>query len=326
MSDFARSIGTLADRQAAIEKARFPFRRLHKQARHLPEASVLEQLKKLRPFHAVDEGTLTAVLPHVSRLTLPAGRSLLRRGQVPHRELFLLEGVVTVRIAATSLRLTAPATEGRSLNARLADGASEISTLTEATLLAADLAAVDAVLNAKASAPAVAGIDDWMQALLHGPIMRWFSPSAWARVLRTGELRRVRKGERLVAKGEICQHVFVVAEGVAKSVCERFPPGGFFGEESALGQQPAPHDIVMETDGAVVCFSRIDVIGLAADYDPPRLDPPPWRFDLDNLPVECEEERLAALAPGPPIAVRSSDPARRLRVAARLMRSGFTVV
>ena len=286
---------------------------------------MLDQLRKLRPFRHIDESILGAVTHHVDWLRLPAGRLLLRRGQAPNRELFLIDGVVAVRRGTNVERLTAHAADGYALNARLADAA-EVSTLTETTLLAVDLAPIGAMLDGGAAAPTVAGIDDWMQALLHGPIMRWFSPSAWARVLRAGELRRVRKGERIVAKGRICQYVFVVAEGVAQGAGERFPPGGFFGEESALGQRPARADIIMATDGAVVRFDRIDVVNLAADYDPPRLDPPPRRFDLDAIPADREAETLATLDPRPPIAVRSSDPARRLRVAARLMRSGFTVV
>ena len=286
---------------------------------------MLDQLRKLRPFRSLNESDLGAVTHHVHQLQLPAGRLLRRRGQALQRELFLIDGVVAIRRGTSVQRLPAQACAGDSLNAQL-DAAAEVSTLTEATLLAVDLAPVDAILNGKAKVPTVTGIDSWMQILLHGPIMRWFSPSAWARVLRTGELRRVRQGERLVVRGQICQYVFVVAEGVAVGAGERFVPGSFFGEESALGQRPARYDICMETDGAVVRFDRIDDVNLAADYEPPRLDPPPRRFDLDVVPLECEEQTLATLDRRPPIAVRSNDPARRLRVAARLMRSGFTVV
>ena len=271
------------------------------------------------------ESEVGALKQHVNRLHLPAGRSLLRRGQALQRELFLIEGVVAVKRGTSVERLSAEASNGYSLNGGLGDDA-DISTLTEATLLAVDLAPVAAILNGKTQAPAVAAIDDWMQVLLHGPIMRWFSPSAWARVLRAGEMQRVRKGERIVAKGEVCRHVFVVTEGVAMGADERYSPGGFFGEESALGQRPARHDIDMETDGAIVRFDHADVVNLATDYDPPRLDPPPRRFDLDAVPAHREEEALAKLDPHPPIAVRSRDPARRLRVAAQLMRKGFTVV
>ena len=294
---------------------------------------MLEQLRKLRPFQELDqeldgdviESNIDTVKQHVSWLHLPAGRSLLRRGQALPRELFLIEGVVTVRRGTSVEKLSADATGGNSLNSQVGSDADVVSQ-TDTKLLAVDLAPVLALLNGKTKPPAVTDIDDWMNVLLHGPIMRWFSPSAWARVLRAGEVQRVCKGERIVTEGEVCRHVFVVAEGIAIGAEGRYPPGGFFGEESALGQCPARHDITMETNGAIVRFDHVDVVNLAADYEPPRLDPPPHRFDLDAIAPDREEEALAALNPHPPIAVRSSDPARRLRVSARLMRQGFTVV
>ncbi len=287
---------------------------------------MLEQLKELQPFRVLQPTALATVAKHANWLRLPAQRWLKRDGQVLQREMFLIEGRVTVRRSAGVEQVDAGILQGRSLNASAGD-ASEISTATAVAIIAVDLNPLGALLNgASATAPAVSDIDNWMQALLKGPIMRWFSPEAWARVLRAGKIRRVRQGERILSCGEISEQVYVVVEGVAGSVGERYPPGGFFGEESALGQQPVGDDVVMHTDGVLACFDRADVVNLAADYEPPRTDPPPRRFDLDLVPPERENEILASLDPMPPIAVRCIDPARRLRVAARLMRQGFTVV
>ena len=287
---------------------------------------MLDQLKTLRPFRALDPLALDTVGRHASKLQLPAHRWLKRRGQALHREMFLVDGQLAARRGAATQRIHPDAGRGESINARAGD-ASEIYTLTVATLIAVDLEPLRSLLGAPSdAAPAVDGIDEWMQALLRGPIMRWFSPCAWAKVLRVGNLRRVCRGERIVERGAVCRHVFVVAEGVAESADGRFPAGGFFGEESALGQCPADADVVMATDGALVCFDREDVVEMAADYEPPRTDPPPRRLDLDAIPAEREDDVLAKLDPRPPIAVRSTDPARRLRAAARLMRHGYTVV
>ena len=103
-------------------------------------------------------------------------------------------------------------------------------------------------------------------------------------------------------------------------------PGDFFGEESTLSQQPARCDVTMTQDGALVCFARGDLLALAANYEPPRLSPPPRRIDLDGIAPAQESSLLATLTPGPALAVRCSDPARRLTVATRLMRQGFHVV
>ena len=288
---------------------------------------MLDQLKTLQPFRSLDPLGLEAVGRHASRLQLPAHRWLKRRGQNLSREMFLVEGRLAARRGAAVERLD-PLPSSASINVRAAD-ATEIYTVTAATLIAVDLDPIQGLLNGNAEAadsPTVASIDDWMQALLRGPIMRWFSPDAWAKVLRVGKLRQVRKGDRVVEQGEVSGHVFVVAQGVAESAGGRYLPGGFFGEESALGKSPAGADVVMATDGALVCFARDDVVDLAANYDPPRTDPPPRRLDLDTIPMQREDEVLATLAPCPPIAVRCCDPARRLRVAARLMRRGYTVV
>ena len=287
---------------------------------------MLEQLKTLQPFRDLEQTALATVAHHASWLRLPANRALKRRTQPFGREMFLMEGTVAARRGDGIERLHARALEGQSLNRRIAD-ATEISTVTSVSLIAVYLEPIRFLLNSSVpSGPAVGGVDDWMHALLQGPIMRWFSPRAWARVLRAGKLRKVRPGERIIARGEICAHVFVVVDGLAKSASTQYPPGDFFGEESALGQCPATEDIVMETEGTIVCFECADVVAMAADYDPPRMDPPPRRLDLDLIPAEQEESALAALDPLSPIAVRASDPARRLRVAADLMRRGFTVV
>ncbi len=287
---------------------------------------MLDELKNLQPFHSLAPSALATVASHANRLRLPAKRWLLRRGQSLGRDLFLLRGIVAAHRNSGVERIDAGATEGRSLNVCAAD-ATEISTITEADVIAIDLASIRYLLDSDAvPAPAVSSVDDWMHALLQGPVMQWFSPSAWARVLRVGKTRTVRRGERIVARDEICEHVFVVAEGIAASAGERFLPGDFFGEQSALMQHPALHDAAMETDGTLVCFHRADIFALAAEYDPPRTDPPPRRFDLDDVPMHREEEVLATLDPLPSIAVRGSDPVRRLAVAAKLMRRGFTVV
>ena len=286
-----------------------------------------DQLKNLPPFRSLDPLALEAVERHASRLQLPARRWLKRRGQSLGREMFLVEGRLAARRGAAIERLD-PTLAGASINIRAAE-ATEIYTVTNATLIAVDLKPIRALLNGNGHAkgePMVGSIDDWMQALLQGPIMRWFSPDAWAKVLRVGKLRQVRKGDRIVERGAVSRHVFVVAQGIAEIAGARYAPGAFFGEESALGQCPADANAVMATDGVLVCFDREDVVQLAACYDPPQTDPPPRRLDLDAIPPHREGEVLAALPPCPPIAVRSSDPARRLRVAARLMRRGYMVV
>lgn len=287
---------------------------------------MLENLKALKPFASLDPAALATVERHASWLRLPQRRWLLRRGQTLSREMFLVDGTVAAQHDAGIERLNARATDGLSLNVRAADAA-EIVTATTVQLIAVDLRPLRVLLQgASASPPAVAGIADWMQTLLRGPVMRWFSPGAWARVLRAGRIRQVCQGERIVRRGEVCSQVFVVTEGVALRDGERLGVGQFFGEESALGQVPCRYEVTMATDGTLACFQRADVVELAADYDPPRLSPPPRRIDLDAIPVEVEEAAFDALDPNSAFAVRCSDPARRLMVATRLMRRGYRVV
>lgn len=287
---------------------------------------MLEELKALKPFASLDRAALATVERHASWLRLPPQRWLLRRGQTLSREMFLVDGTVAAQRDGGIERLNASATDGLSLNVRAAD-ADEIITATTVQLIAVDLRPIRALLQgASAAPPAVAGVSDWMQTLLRGPVMRWFSPSAWARVLRAGRIRQVRQGERIVRRGEVCSQVFVVTEGVALRDGERLGVGQFFGEESALGRLPSRHEVVMASDGALACFQRADLVELAADYDPPRLNPPPRRIDLDAIPTEVEEAAFDALDLDAAIAVRCSDPARRLMVATRLMRRGYRVV
>ena len=289
-----------------------------------------EALKTLQPFRHLEDAALVTVERHSRMLRLPAGRWLLRGGQQFTREMFLVEGVVAGRRGRIVEELDAKALAGAALNA-WAVGVAELSTRTAADIISVDARPLrhlqsDARAEAGSQMPAVARLDDWMHALLQGPVLRWFSPGAWARVLRAGRLRDVVPGERIVALGEVCTEVFVVARGVAQAADLRFVAGDFFGAESALGRCPAEREVRMQTDGALVCFARADVVELAADYAPPRVEPPPHRLDLDTVPAGCEEQTLAALPRQQAIAVRGTDPARRLMVATRLMRHGFHVV
>ena len=290
-----------------------------------------EALKQLAPFRTLDDAALAVVERHARSLRLPAQRWLLRGGGRLSREMFLLRGTVAARRDGAVEQRDAATLNGESLNGWAA-GASDLSTLTEVELLSVELEPLRRLLadaasgNGAAPRPEVAGVDNWMHMLLHGPVMRWFSPGAWARVLRAGRLRETKRDERLLAKGEVAACVFVVARGLAEAASQQYRPGDFFGEESALGRRPSREDVRMRTDGALVCFARADLVELASNYAPPRMNPPPRRLDLDTVPTEREETAIADLDAGLPVAVRCSDVARRLMVATRLMRRGFHVV
>ena len=249
-----------------------------------------------------------------------------RRGQPLPRELFLVDGAVVVRTAGGTRRITAKDTRGESLNS-VAGDAAEISTATAVDMIGVDLAAVRHLLEGapRASTPVVSAVDPWMLALLEGPVMRWFPPAVWARLLRSGQPRNVRQGELVLARGEVAACVFVVGEGVAASATTQFGPGDFFAEESALTKCPATVDVVMTTDGVLVSFPPRDILDLANAYDAPVADPP-QRLDLDQVAGTGNDDLLAGLVPQTPVALRGGDAGRRLVVAAELMRRGFAVV
>ena len=287
---------------------------------------MLEEIKALHPFRDMDGAGLATAARHASWVRLPAERWLRRRGQTLARELYLMVGSVAGEEGGSRRTLHARDTGGKALSAHFAATAA-LATATPATLIAVDLAAVRSLLDSGGPRrPAVAGVEEWMDALLHGPVMRWFSPGAWAQVLRSGRKRDAASGERIVRMGEVCATVYVVARGAAVAGKQRFEPGDFFAEESTLSQRPAASDVAMATAGTLVCFDRADLLALAANYEPPRLEPPPRRIDLDAVDPAEEPGLLATLAPGPAVAVRCRDPARRLTVATRLMRQGFHVV
>lgn len=287
---------------------------------------MLELLRTFKPFHSLNSAALAAVESHADRLRLPERRWLRRRSQPLTRDLFLVDGTVSLHGTSEEQRVTARQTGGESLNDFAGDEV-EILTVTTVEVIAVDLARVRPILDGRgaAAAPEVSTVDEWMHALLEGPVMRWFPPRTWARLLRAGEARRVRQGDLVVAKGDTPEHIIVVGSGTATSGNTRFDPGDFFAEESALTKLPAAEDVVMETDGVVVSFAARDVLELIGEYDAPDVDPP-RRLDLDTVSAAREEEALAGLVPGSSVAVRGGDAGRRLVVAARLMREGFTVV
>lgn len=287
---------------------------------------MLETLRTLKPFQSLNPATLATVEQHADRLRLPEQRWLRRRGQPLTRDLFLVDGTVSVRGASGAQRVTARDTGGDSLNNYAGDDV-EIATVTTVEVIAVDLARVRPLIEGggPSTAPEVSAVDEWIHALLEGPVMRWFPPSTWARLLRAGEARRVRQGELVMAKGETTEHILVVGSGTVASGATRFGPGDFFAEESALMGRPASADFVMETDGVLVAFATCDVLELIGEYAVPDVDPP-QRIDLDAVANAPEEDILAGLASDTPVALRGADSGRRLVMAARLMREGFTVV
>ncbi|MDE0038182.1 MAG: cyclic nucleotide-binding domain-containing protein [Gammaproteobacteria bacterium] len=287
---------------------------------------MLELLRTFKPFQNLGPAALAAIEPHADSLRLPERRWLRRRGQPLTRNLFLVHGTVSVRGASGEQRVSARQTGGESLNELVGDDV-EILTVTTVEVIAVDLARVRPILEGQrvAATPEVSVVDEWIHTLLEGPVMRWFPPRTWARLLRAGEARRVRQGDLVVGKGDTPEHIMVVGSGTAASGDTRFGPGDFFAEESALTKLPAANDVVMETDGVVVAFAARDVLELIGEYDAPDVDPP-QRLELDRVSTAREEEALASLATGSPVAVRGGDAGRRLVVAARLMREGFTVV
>ena len=285
-----------------------------------------DQLRTFAPFRHLSPAALGAVEQHADRLRLPARRLLRRRGQSLTRELFLVEGAVEVRQTNAVQRIAARNTGGESLNS-LAGADAEIATATPVEVIAIDLAPIRPLLDGRGSdsAPEVSAVDGWMHALLEGPVMRWFPPRTWARLMRAGDARQVRQGELILAEGETSEHVFVVGQGIAACGERRFGPGDFFAEESALMRRPAEDDVLMTTAGVLVAFATGDILGLGGEYDAPPADPP-QRLDLDRVPLTREDEVLAGLLPNSSIALRGTDAGRRLVIAARLMREGFTVV
>ncbi|MDE0420378.1 MAG: cyclic nucleotide-binding domain-containing protein [Gammaproteobacteria bacterium] len=287
---------------------------------------MLDQLRTFRLFQSLSPASLAAVERHAGRLRLPEQRWLRRRGQPLTRELFLLDGAVAVHDATGVNRITPRDVGAESLNAFVSDTA-EMSTASAVDVVAVDLAPIRSVLasGTTASTPVVSTVDAWMHALLEGPVMRWFPPTAWARVLRAGKPHGYRQGELILAAGEVAAGVFVVGEGVAAMGEQRFGPGDFFAEQSALMQLPLPRDAIMTTDGVVIAFATRDILDLADEYQAPRLDPA-QQLDLDSVPAVREDDALAGLAPGTPVTLCGGDAGRRLVVAARLMREGFAVV
>ncbi|MCY3838378.1 MAG: hypothetical protein OXH09_07015 [Gammaproteobacteria bacterium] len=182
---------------------------------------MIEMLRTFKPFHSLSPAVLAAVEQHADRLRLPEQRWLRRRGQPPTRALFLVDGAVALSGPNGVQRITARETGGESLDDLAGEGV-EISTATTVDVIAVDLARVRPLLEGRAlaSSPEISAVDEWIHALLEGPVMRWFPPRSWARLLRAGEARRVRQGDLVVAKGETSEHILVVG-GLAPATSSR---------------------------------------------------------------------------------------------------------
>lgn len=289
-----------------------------------------EQLATLEPFRDLDAPALDELARRARLVRVSKKRWLARAGGATNSRLFLLSGTVEHHRDGRMLRTITAKGLGSRQGSKNPPRELVREDGDDAFLARTD---VEVILVDEPRAPARAPgmptrteVPAWMQQLLAGPVMQWFSPLAWAKLLRAGRIGDVAKGTRIIGRDDVAQLVFVVVEGAVSTDTTRYKPGDFFGETSLLTARPFGEDAVMAEDGALMRIPGAAIRELAGSYLVPDAAGETVELDLGSLSPQQEDAAIAALTPGATVAPRGGDADRLAAITAKLLRRGLRVV
>jgi CRP-like cAMP-binding protein len=235
-------------------------------------------IARFTPFAGLNACELDLVARHARRISVPAGRWLLRPGRALNGHHFLLQGVVaTVQPASVISADQAVA------KTAMYPGAKGLRTLTECELLQVPDAVLDLLEPSAHDTLIVVGEseDCWQLQFLGSELMSRLAPAIWQSVLNRLTPGNFGRGEQIIREGAgATGHCYVLASGMARverrgELLALLKPGQLFGEDALITNEPRNASVFMETDGTVMVldagdFRRflVDVL-LAGIYAPP---------------------------------------------------------
>lgn len=301
---------------------------------------LLRRLRRFAAFSGLSPADLATAAARARRLSLPAGRWLVRPGRELTGSYFLDRGRV---------RLYEPdeLVEEGSARARhpLYPGARGVATLTAVDLVQVDIKAL-ASLFAPASASTLPLYestwltDGWESRFLGTRIMQRLQPCHWQRILRGMRSIVLCAGERIVTEGEPGHEFYVLCAGHAEveSAGRRvahLQPGDFFGEDALITGARRNATVTMASDGSVMALGE-DLFHsdlLALSLAPAVAQDSLIRIDVGNgsgrtglhVPL-CElRERLEELDRASAYRIVGASSAQRALAAFILTQHGFCI-
>ena len=300
----------------------------------------LSGLRRFTVFSELSPVDLATATAQARKLSLPAGRWLVRPGRELTGSYFLDRG---------SVRLYEPdlVVEEGSARARLAlyPGARGVATLSAVDLLQVDVEALVGVFSPadESTLPLYETswlTEGWESRFLGTHIMRRLRPAQWQRILRGMRRIVLSAGEPIVTQGESGHEFYVLCAGHAEvqsagRCVAHLQPGDFFGEDALITGASRNATVAMVDDGSVMALSaglfRSDLLSLC--LAPPAARDSMVRIDIGDrsdsgglhVPL-CElRERLSELEPGHTYRIVGGSAAQRALAAFIFAQRGISV-
>jgi len=216
---------------------------------------MLPDFRRFQPFSELGRAELELLSRHSRRLSVPAGRWLLRPGRILRRAHYLLNGSVATVQPPSVIRAGADAAS-QALEPRGAG----LRTLTSCELLQVPTSVLE-ILTAteKPRLMDVGETDDcWQARFLGSELMSSLEPILWQAVLNRLIPEGVENGQYIIREGEEgARHCYVLTRGSALveragATLARLQPGELFGEDALLTHRPRNASVRMGSDGQVM--------------------------------------------------------------------------
>lgn len=297
-----------------------------------------ELLQTFVPINALSAERLDYLLEGQQVVSLPEGTELCRAGESDGHTIYLLSGEVDIVDEIGSRVLSANDLESAHPVEPSQPRRATVRARTAINIIRFDSKRLDRVLAWDQSAGTLerelialmpAGEDTtWINRILQSRLFYRLPPANIIELFKGLQRHAVRRGERVVAQGELSDSCYFIQQGVAevRVAGERGPltvalleRGQYFGEEGLLTEGPRNADIVMETDGVLFRLEKKDfdallkapslaMVDLAEAVDAVALGQATW-LDV-RLPDECDRGVLSGA---------QRLPLQSLRVKARLL-------
>lgn len=212
-------------------------------------------------FAGLNRNKLNLIARHSRRVTMPAGRWLLRPGRSLRGHHFLLSGSVVTLDPDQVVKA------GQGLARRaLYPGVAGLRTLTECELLQVSDTVLELFEPLRDKHLMLVGEADdcWQARFLGSELMARLSPVVWQSVLKRLAPQSYGAGDLVVVEGDHdVSRCFILTSGTARveragKVVATIEPGGLFGEDALITREPRNASVWMVAAGVAMSLKATD--------------------------------------------------------------------
>ena len=280
---------------------------------------MIEHLRRLEPFAALDWQMLNTVARHSRVLDLPAGRRLHLPGKRLAGHYYLLRGRLRSEVPARLLKRS---------RRPVYPGCSGLVAASRVCMLHVDTAPIAFLFEAAGDEGPREEAPGWQHAFLSSHLLKPLPRQHWQQIFRALTPVPYGAGEAVLARGAPADCCYILASGRAQITCRGrllkvLAPGDFFGEDALLAATPRSATVTMTEAGTVMRLGAEDFERWLADM--PIREGGDFGYSnqaVETLAVSTAEGLRAQLAGLDPCACYAvAGPARICRLAVFLLRA-----